>query len=232
MLRIAHVVSSLQIGGAERLVIDLACAQLRAGYAPWIVDLGQREAALAPVARSLGLRVTRVGHLRHWSARTVLLGALLAGRDHPVHIHNPWALRAVLPILPAVRGRVIYTRHGPSPYGARTWRLVHRLARPFIDHVTFVTDEARGSFESTHGASDSRHVVIGNGVAVLHHAPRRVPRGHVRLRIGSVGRLVELKGQRTVLDAIAKLPSEARARRDASVRRRARTRVARAVRAS
>jgi glycosyltransferase involved in cell wall biosynthesis len=52
--------------------------------------------------------------------------------------------------------------------------------------------------------------VIENGVAVPRDIPYR-PRP-LRLRIGSVGRLVELKGQHLVLDAIAALPHDQRAR--------------------
>jgi len=210
MKRVVHVVSSLEIGGAERLVVDLACAQQRAGLVAWIVDLGRDDRPLAEAARSLGVRVIRAGRLRSRFARSAVLAGLLAGRDHAVHVHNPGALRAVLPILPALRGRVIYTRHGANPYNSRAWRLVHRLARRFVDRITFVTEEARGSFEATHGSSSRHHVVIENGVAVPGAVPcrsRLVP-----LRIGSVGRLVELKGQRLVLEAIAALPPDQRAR--------------------
>jgi glycosyltransferase involved in cell wall biosynthesis len=203
MTSVAHVVSSLEIGGAERLVIDLACAQLRTGMAAWIVDLGQREEApLASTARALGLRVVRAGRWRSRATRLAQLARLLAGRRQALHIHNPGALRAVLPILPAARGRVIYTRHGAFPYASTPWRLVHRVALPFVDHVTFVTEEARRAFEQVHGASRDRHIVVENGVVV--GPGREAPRTD-RLRIGCVGRLVELKGQYRLLDAVANL---------------------------
>ena len=212
--RVVHVVSSLEIGGAERLVVDLAHAQLRAGLAPSIFDLGRDDhplaRPLAHAARQLGVRVIHVGRFRSRLARTVALAALLAGSSDALHLHNPWALRAVLPVLPAVRGRVVYTRHGAHPYDDAPWRVVHRVARGFIDRVTFVTDEARASFEAAHGRSPHRHVIIENGVVVPRVLPQRPPPD--RLRIGAVGRLVELKGQRLVLDAIAGLGPEARPR--------------------
>ena len=214
-MRVLHIVSSLEIGGAERLVVDLAHAQQLAGLEASIVDLGRHERPLAEAARGLGVRVVRAGRLRSRLLRGAALGGLLAWRDHAIHLHNPWALRAVLPILPAIRGRVIYTRHGASPYGSRLWRALHRLARPFIDRITFVTDEARAAFELTHGHSPGHHVVIENGVAVAAEPPHR-PRP-LRLRVGMVGRLVELKGQRLVLEAIAALPPDARTRVEAHV---------------
>jgi glycosyltransferase involved in cell wall biosynthesis len=205
-MHVFHIVSSLQIGGAERLVVDLACAQRRAGLAVSIVDLGADEQPLARSARRLGLDVIRVGRLRSRMARLFAIAHEIAGRARVVHLHNPRALRATLPILPLVRGPIVYTRHGASPYAARSWRAIHRLARRFIDRVTFVTDEARRAYEATHGASPG--IVIANGVAIPPVIARHAPTG--RLRLGSVGRLVELKGHLGVLEAVAALAPETR----------------------
>lgn len=206
MTSVAHVVSSLEVGGAERLVIDLACAQLRTGLAAWIVDLGEnQEAPLAVTARAAGVRVVRAGRWRSRAARIAELARLLAGRRQALHIHNPGALRAVLPVLPAARGRVIYTRHGAYPYASTPWKIVHRIALPFVDRVTFVTEEARRAFESVHGASDGRHVVVENGVAVGPGRDAARAARSAMLRIGCVGRLVELKGQHRLLDAVVGL---------------------------
>jgi len=199
-MHVFHIVSSLQIGGAERLVVDLACAQQRAGFGVSIVDLGADEQPLARSARRLGLDVIRVGRLRSRFARVLALARAIAGRAI-VHLHNPRALRASLPVLPFVRGPVVYTRHGASPYAARSWRAIHRLGRRFVDRVTFVTDEARRAFEMTHGASPG--IVIANGVAIPPVVARHAPSG--LLRLGSVGRLVELKGHLGVLEALSAL---------------------------
>jgi len=209
-LRVAHVVSSLAIGGAERLVVDLACAQLAAGIEPAIVDLARVEGPLAADARTRGVRVIDLGRSRSRAARAAVLAIELARRCDAVHVHNPWALRAALPILPVVRGRIVYTRHGASPYARAAWRAVHRIARPFVDRVTFVTAEARAAFEGAHGRSPARHVVIPNGVAIPDELQARA-RGP-RLRLGIVGRLVELKGQHVALAAIAALATTARER--------------------
>jgi glycosyltransferase involved in cell wall biosynthesis len=209
MHSVAHVVSSLAVGGAERLVVDLASAQRRTGLMTWIVDLGREPGPLASVALSHGVPVIHVGRSRSRLRRAVMLARLLVPHADPVtHLHNPWALRAVLPVLPLVPGRVFYTRHGASPYNTATWRAMHTVARRFIRRATFVTDDARRSFEGTHG--DWRGVVIENGVALALAPPPRVSVD--RLRLGLVGRLVELKGQRLVLDAVAALAPDVRAR--------------------
>lgn len=208
--RVAHVVSSLDVGGAERLVVDLAHAQLREGLGVTILDLGRDDRPLGETARELGIEVVRVGRRRSRLGRLITLARRLVARPaQALHIHNPGALRAVLPLLPFVGGPVLYTRHGPSPYAAERWKALHRVARSFVHRVTFVTEDVRLAFRNVHG-SDWPDAVIRNGVPVAHEPPIRT-RG-TRLRLGSVGRLVELKRQHLLLDAVAQLPPDLRTR--------------------
>ena len=207
---VVHVVSSLEIGGAERLVVDLAAAQARTGMTASIVDLGRGASPLATAARRLGIDVVGVGRLpSRWRRLAALAGIVAARPRLAVHVHNPWALRAIAPVLPTVLGGVVYTRHGASPYAAAGWRALHRFARGFIDRVTFVTEEARAAYEAVHGVGPN-HVVVANGVAVPPAAPERS--AGARLRLGCVGRMVELKGQSVVLAGIAALAPALRAR--------------------
>jgi glycosyltransferase involved in cell wall biosynthesis len=204
--RVAHVVSSLSVGGAERLVVDLSHAQLRDGLRVTILDMGRDERPLGEEARRHGIAVIRVGRRRTRIGRFAALARHLVARpSQAVHVHNPGALRAVLPILPFVGGPVLYTRHGASPYAAENWRALHRVARSFVDRITFVTEEARLAFRSAHG-NDWPDAVIRNGVPVAHAPPIRTIGN--RLRLGAVGRLVELKQQKLILDAVAALPPD------------------------
>lgn len=208
--RVAHVVSSLSVGGAERLVVDLSHAQLREGLRVTILDMGRDERPLGEEARALGIEVIRVGRWRTRLGRFAALARHLVARpSQAVHVHNPGALRAVLPILPFVGGPVLYTRHGASPYAAENWRALHRVARSFVDRITFVTEEARLAFRSAHG-NDWPDAVIRNGVPVAVAPPIRTI--GTRLRLGAVGRLVELKQQKLILDAVAALPADIRHR--------------------
>lgn len=208
--RVAHVVSSLGVGGAERLVVDLSQAQRRCGLEVAILDLGPDEGELADIARAADVEVIRVGRHRSRLGRLAALARRLVARPaQAVHVHNPGALRAVLPLLPFAGGPVLYTRHGPSPYGTEKWRALHRVARSFVHRITFVTEDARRAFQAAHG-TDWPDAVIRNGVPVSHAPPIRTL--GLRLRLGAVGRLVELKQQRLILDAVSALPPALRAR--------------------
>lgn len=50
MLRVCHVVSSLNLGGAERLVLDLAAIQRKNHIDSRILSLGPPDELLVPVA--------------------------------------------------------------------------------------------------------------------------------------------------------------------------------------
>jgi hypothetical protein len=52
---VIHAVSSLQIGGAERLVLDLAGVQRRQGLAPTILNFGGDDDPLCEDVRRQGI---------------------------------------------------------------------------------------------------------------------------------------------------------------------------------
>ena len=54
---VVHVVSSLQVGGAERFVLDLAAVQLQGGVSVRVLSLGRSSDPLVGEAEALGLEV-------------------------------------------------------------------------------------------------------------------------------------------------------------------------------
>jgi glycosyltransferase involved in cell wall biosynthesis len=201
--RIAHVVTSLNIGGAERLVIDLAGLQRRDGFSVTILNLSDETDALCDEARSAGIEVVAAQRAAPLARRLTTIAASMRSLSPAVlHIHSPWCLRASAPFLPFFHGPVVYTRHGAHAYDSWTWRLLHAWAHHFIDHATFVSQESMEVHRRAYGRTSVPFHVLEFGVdtSVLERAR---PSG--RLRIGNVGRLVEVKGQRFLLDAFARL---------------------------
>jgi len=77
---------------------------------------------------------------------------------------------------------------------------LHHWAHWFVDHLTFVSEEARGVHERTFGAARNAHQVLEFGVDTAVKL-RREGSADAPLRVGNVGRLVSLKGQRDVIEA-------------------------------
>src|SRR5438874_14850 len=89
-MRIVHFVRSLEIGGLERMVVDLAVAQNVAGDHASIYCVHQHEPALSAYAESYGVSVTQFNKRVGFSWRTLLgmVSQLRSDRPDVVHTHN------------------------------------------------------------------------------------------------------------------------------------------------
>ena len=204
---VIHAVSSLQIGGAERLVLDLATVQRRQGLAPTILNFGSNEDPLCAEAQRLGIGLTSLrGIGSRYAKMAAIARTLNAGGPAALHIHSPWCLPWLALLLPFFKGKVVYTRHGSHAYNSIAWKLLHRWTHAHVDQLTFVSAQAQEVHLSVYGAKSIPHAVMELGVDI---PPRRgrysAPAAPVR--IGCVGRLVEVKGQSILLEAMGRLRS-------------------------
>jgi L-malate glycosyltransferase len=197
---VIHVVSSLNVGGAERFVIDLCQQQAEQQMTPAILSFGAAEDTLVAVCNTLDIPVTVI---RGKSLRAQQQRLAVLSRFNIIHIHSPAALKSlVLQLYLLRRKTLIYTRHGAAPLSTPQWKRIHKFARYFINCVTFVSAEAQQSF-SHHGWHKVPQYIIDNGVRVP-PLPTKTAAGNI-LRLGSVGRMISLKSQVSLLKAVAQL---------------------------
>ena len=206
--KITHIVSSLNVGGAERFVIDLCQVQQQNDYQVNIVSLGSKYDDLVSEAENKGIQVDIISQIHGW--RLVQAYKQLSMADI-IHFHSPHAVKLFNPFIGMLRSRsIIYTRHGAAPLEAKHWRRMHRKIRPYINAITFVSQEGMDNFQSTHHWSDLPMLVIDNGIDINALRIDSSDRESKPLRLGSVGRMVKLKGQVTLLEAVAGLSKEQR----------------------
>src|SRR5579871_1060878 len=86
-LRIVHAVSSLQVGGMEQFVLQIAAAQQQSGHEAAVLAL--QGGPLLETARRQGVKVYVLGGKR--KELRVLRALLLLARLRPdiMHAHNP-----------------------------------------------------------------------------------------------------------------------------------------------
>jgi len=201
-LKVLHIVSSLQIGGAERFVLDLCQIQQSKGMKASIMSFGSNSDPLKLVCDDLDILVFTVegNRLQKW----LKIYNIVKGFD-VIHFHSPYPLKLMSILLPLFKQkRVVYTRHGADPLSGRSWKALHRLVQKYIDDITFVSQEGADIFENNHGWLDKPKRVIDNGVNL---SSVRADRAASKLlRLGSVGRMVDLKNQISLLQAVAMLP--------------------------
>jgi glycosyltransferase involved in cell wall biosynthesis len=206
-LRILFVVDSLDVGGAERHVVDLAIALATRGHAVTIAC--SRTGPLEHGARAAGVEVRElVGELvkRRVSARYIsrLARLLRDGRFDIVHAH---IYASAVAAAAANLGRatpLIVTEHSDATWRSPLARFVHRRALLRSSRVVAVSESIRDRLVDE-GVPARRIVVIPNAVTD-HGAPRADPwlRDGVPL-IGTVARLNPEKGIHYFIEAAARV---------------------------
>ncbi len=198
-MRIIHVLSSLQVGGAEWAAIRLAAEQRRLGHDAQV--LGLAGGPLLERCREHGVPV----HVLN--ARGILLrlhAFLYFVRKHPdvVNGHNPSAYGLARMCRVAGRPTLVMTIHGAA---SRSYRRL--LAWPQVDMVIAVSAAAHEAFVGMHpGFPSERLIIIENGVPLpdLSSAQQADSTStHAGPILLSVARLDPIKDFPTLLHAVA-----------------------------
>lgn len=196
-LKIAHVVGSLNVGGAERFVIDLCRTQKQSGDKPMIISLGQPGEQLE--AECVARNINFFSSQRSTIFKLIQVFISLKNMD-VVHVHSPHALKFLQSVICFFKGKIIYTRHGAAPLKAEHWKKLHIKIEPFFNAITFVSQEGMENFKKHHYLSDVPHSVIDNGVII--EPINTIVQKNNKLRLGSVGRMIPLKSQLSLLKAV------------------------------
>jgi glycosyltransferase involved in cell wall biosynthesis len=222
-MRIVQLVTNLDIGGLERLAVDLAREQKSAGHDARIYCLGHRG-AFADQAESSGIPVTAFHKGPGMSPRTVwqIAGQLridkpdiLHGHNHLVHHYAVSAARlAGTPV-------VVNTRHGGEVQilektdGSGFYRtdescdkkadFIFRAALPWTDKIVFISEATRRFFVENRGIPVTRTHVILNGAPLEPFLARTASPGSRRpvFRFGTAGRMVPAKDHLLMVEAFA-----------------------------
>lgn len=214
-MRIGIVISELGLGGAERVVLDLAGALPRYGCSMTILPLSSNG-----VLRSAAEEIARVVPIDHGRGDPRIVGALAreirrAGIDI-LHLHLPRAAVVGRLAARAVQFRpVVYTEHNVwSGYG---WaiRKLNQWTLPWTDHIIAVSDQVRECL-LTHGVPSGLLTTIRNGIDIEGIRARAARGSSLKTElglapempvIGSVANLHPRKALHTLIGALARLRS-------------------------
>jgi glycosyltransferase involved in cell wall biosynthesis len=203
-MKIVHVVYSLEMGGAEILVVQLCRVQRSNGHDVSVcvyTSLGP----LLEVLRAEGFQVHVIGEGP--VARTAMrfFRVFRDVRPDVVHCHNPApTLQAAMAARLAGAGTIISTRHSlvAPPFDTKA-EITYNLVSLFCDWVVAICDATRENLLNTPFAQRNRITRVYNGVdrlepSALEDHPEK--RGFTLL---FVGRLVEIKDLPTMIKAVA-----------------------------
>jgi glycosyltransferase involved in cell wall biosynthesis len=213
---VAHVLSSLQIGGAERMALELAAGQIGAGNDVMVVSLEEPpDGPLEEAFRRRGVGVHRVAKTSGFDVTLPLRLAALFRRERigVVHTHNRLALVYGAPSGKLAGAKVVHTRHGPGRgRGSELW--FRRGAGRVIDAYVAVSPALAALAREYRDCSDRKLTVIENGIDVTAFGAAAGERAAVRAElgipgdawvVGSVGRFAVEKNYPLLVRAAAPL---------------------------
>ena len=211
-----HLVLSLEIGGLERLVVDLAREGQRQGQRVTVACVESRG-RLASEVEALAIPVLCADKPAGVRPRTVLTLGALMGEALPdvIHSHQITALLYGGLAARALGIPVVHTEHGKHYAGSGTSRWVGRAAGWQAARFLCVSQEIADGVRALKVAPASRIGVVANGVDLAKFAQATtagsdalratlgIPRG--ASVVGTVGRLAEIKRQDLLLRGFARL---------------------------
>ena len=175
------VTKGLDLGGIERVVVDLAVGLDRRGWPVEVAVVNERRGAFIPLLDDAGITVHRLGGGDHLGARALgrLTRLIRQPRFGIVHVHGP--LLAPWIRVAARRGRtaVVTTSHTPWESLHPATRAAWRLTAPLDARAIAVSDAVASSLP---GKVRARATVVPHGVdprvatAATEAAARRGPR--------------------------------------------------------
>jgi glycosyltransferase involved in cell wall biosynthesis len=200
-LTVVHVVAALEVGGLERVVLDLATHADRTRVTPRVVCL-ERPGALAPRFLAAGIPVDCVPRTPGMPRRILRLARLLRdiGAD-VMHAHNVKAhLHGVLAARLAGVPVSVSTKHGRNFPTTSLSRAANRLACGLCSDLVGVSNDCAAIWRDVESADAAKVSVIINGIdlTAFPHSPGK---GDEPARAVSVARLSAVKDPLTLLEA-------------------------------
>lgn len=209
-MKLLHIISSLEIGGAQRLLSDILPLMAKGNEVTLLVNK-DIDNDFSKKVREAGVKIVSMQCPNPYHLKNIfLLMKMMKGYDI-VHVHLfpslYWAALASL----FTRVNLVYTEHSTSNRRRGKWyfRPIESFAYNRYKRIISISEQARDALVAWVGApSDTeRYVVVNNGVNLSDFTVNPVKEGSSKTLI-MVSRFVASKDQMTVLRAIRLLPAD------------------------
>ncbi len=201
-MKIAHVVDSMEVGGAEMLVSQLCRLQRERGHDPCVYAVAALG-VLGERMRTEGFAVQpNVG--RHLpDATRNFFGIFKASRPDVVHLHNPTpTIYAATAARIAGVPSIVSTRHSlVAPPRNRVMEMKYTIAAKFCDWIVGICDATTNNVKSAHSAPERKIVRIYNGTFALPRVAKEQWPPRRGFTLAYVGRLEPVKNHVLLLNA-------------------------------
>ena len=207
-MRILHVITSLEIGGAQRLLADLLPLQVNTQDITLLVY----ERVYNDFERILsqtGIKILCLNEHNFYNPRVIFRMRNIFKEYDLVHAHLfptiYWASLAAR----GMRVKLVYTEHSTSNSRRNKWyfRPIERFMYGRYNKIISISQQTQDALTSWLGQYDERFVVINNGVDTEKFASVKLP--VIPKSLIMVSRFASSKDQETVIRAMQNVDKEA-----------------------
>jgi len=230
MKKVVEVVGSLAVGGAERVALEVAAGLAERGWRTEMLVAGPEdpdtrfEKSIATESEKRGVPVHHVPFTGVTSTDSVrgLAKWLRANDVGIVHVHNRPQDWQVVAVCRALRIPVFYTVHLPYTHDRLRQRLLYVALGRSVKKVVCVSKAVADQVRRVELVPEKKLHVIYNGIRMdVFTPPTAQARKDGRAELGwgdddfgwiMAARLHDQKGHSYLIDAIARLPDDSRAK--------------------
>lgn len=201
-MRILHVITSLEVGGAQRLLSDLLPLQAKVADVSLLV-YEQVNNEFEKVVKNSGVRLISLDEPVFRDPRVVLRMRKIFREYDIVHAHLfPTIYWASL----AARGlkvKLIYTEHSTINSRRNKWylRFIERFMYSRYDKIISISQKTQEALTTWLCSNDDRFITINNGIDTSYFASVKVP--VIPKSLIMVSRFAPAKDQETLIRAMA-----------------------------
>lgn len=214
-MKVLHIIWSSGIGGIESVVINLAIAQQKNGDIKPVLFVAKSEGPLIEKAKEKNIALLK-GNFKKGSSNISKLNECvkLFSQFDILHIHSFNPVIALAAILS--KRKIVFTEHGNFAFERKqglleliSKKLQQLFLNKFTQHITFNSNFSKKTAISRYHLNKNSLSVVYNGVDLppLIHKEKQTSD---TIRIGFVGRLVEVKRVDRLIELIAAIKNKSK----------------------
>ena len=214
-ITVLHLITELNVGGAEKSLAHLLAHQDRDRFSPTVACLYGADGPIAGEIRAMNISVVDVGMTAKWRWGGFWRLYDLLRRERPTILHT-WMFHANIPgrVLGRLAGVPIVINSEHTMAMERGWRYwLNRITHPWTDQVICVSPQVADFFVDHVGIPRQKIIFIPNGVDLQNlkdlpdklQARARLALPPDQVLVGTVARLDPVKRLDVLLQALTSL---------------------------
>lgn len=201
-MKILHIVNSLEIGGAQRLLSDLIPIQIKEGLEVDVLVGEEKVSDFSMNIKNSGCHIIQLGCKCYKSLKSIkLIRGIIKDYDI-VHVHLFPSLYLVALASLGLKTKLVYTEHSTS--NRRRKKTYLRPIEQFIykqyDKIASISQQTQTDLQNWLKTYNKRFVIVHNGVQINKFASIKQPINEKSLIM--ISRFVNAKDQATVIKAM------------------------------